>query len=646
MTKASLRTIIIFLLILLPFGLSAENRTAADNVFIAAHRAFLAKNLPRLVEAAEKTRGHILDVYVRFWILSLRLNDADPNEIKDFLKKNADTPLAGELHRKWVHLLGENSEWETFRVEFPLLSKVDSELRCYDIHDRMERLGLESVASEIKPIWLTPRPIPSGCIPVVDAMAASGLLTSSDIRDRLQALMTEGLLTEARRTAGRYAAEGVPPAGEIEKVWRDPSRFLQQKDRILKTAAGRQLCYFAVVSLARRDLLNAADVLQYRLQEVLPLSDQRRLWTYLAIQGARRHLPEALEWFIKGEKEEIYTDQLAWRVRIALRLQNWTEVKNAIEAMKASERDESAWTYWLGRSLLAAGDKYEADKLFAKISGRHDFYGILAAEELGNPLRLPPNASPPTEEELLQVSELPGIRRAMALYRLHFPTEGAKEWLWCVRSMNDRQLLAASELARANRLWDWSIRTAEMTIAEHNFSLRYQAPYKDLFLKHARVRDLDEAMVLGMVRQESMFNAAARSSAGATGLMQLLPATARMTARKIGMSRFHRSLLTKPEINARLGTSYLRDLLDRFSSNYTLAAAAYNAGPHHAERWKTTTPLEGAIYIESIPFTETRRYVKKVMANAVHYAAVFSRETVSLKRILDKVEGNGSGKGD
>ena len=638
---AFLRTVISVLLVLLPLTLFAGNKAAGDDAIIAAHKAFLAQDSARLYDISEKTKGHVLDAYVRFWALSLRIKDAEPEELRDFLNRNAGMVIAEELRQNWLHVLGEKAQWELFTWQFPLLLRADPENRCYALMERMQRLGTDqTVVAEMKSIWQTPRAMPKGCLPVVEEMVKSDLLKPQDIRDRLRILITANLITEARWTAGVYPADGIPDVKRLEDAWRNPSCFLEQDETILKTDVGRELSFIALLFLAKRDLPNAVSFLEGRLHKIIPLPDQRRLWSYLAILGARQHLPEALEWFRKGETETLYDDQLAWRVRIALRQQNWIEVKNTIESMEASLRDESSWIYWLGRALVALGNQQDGRKLFEKISGRHNFYGLLAMEELDIPLQIPPKAQPPTKEELSGVSELPGIKRALALYRLNMPSEAAEEWRWSVRSMNDRQLLAAAKLARTKGIWDRSINTANLTSAEHDFSLRYQAPYRELFVKYARRLYLNEAMVLGLVRQESRFNAAVRSSAGATGLMQLMPETARITAQKIGMNGFHKSRLKRPELNIKLGTSHLRHLLDRFSENYAFAAAAYNAGPHRAERWRDSKPLEGAIYVESIPFTETRRYVKKVMANAVYYATVSGKEPLSLKRILGTIEGD------
>ena len=279
--------------------------------------------------------------------------------------------------------------------------------------------------------------------------------------------------------------------------------------------------------------------------------------------------------------------------------------------MSLPARNEPAWIYWLGRSLCALGAEEDGQALFGRIAGEHHFYGQLAAEELEMPLQIPPQATPPTREELAEVAALTGLQRALILYRLGLRTEATAEWVWTVRAMDDRELLAAAELAHRNGIWDRAINTADKTVAAHDFTLRYPAHYRDVLSKQAQIRKLDEPWVFGLVRQESRFLADARSSAGAAGLMQLLPSTARWVARKIGMKGFHLSRVNRPEVNAALGAFYLRHVLDGFNGNPVLAAAAYNAGPSRARQWCDTRPLEGAIYIETIPFSETRQYVKK-----------------------------------
>jgi soluble lytic murein transglycosylase len=228
------------------------------------------------------------------------------------------------------------------------------------------------------------------------------------------------------------------------------------------------------------------------------------------------------------------------------------------------------------------------------------------------------------------------------LYRLKMRGDGMREWNWAVRGMSDRMLLAASELARRNEVWDRSINTADRTVAVHDYSARYVAPYSEILGEHARAHSLEEHWVLGLVRQESRFIADAKSSVGASGLMQLMPRTAHWIAKKVKLRDYAWSRITKVEVNAALGTAYLKQVLDGLDGSPVLATAAYNAGPGRASRWRGAGALEGAVYAESIPFNETRDYVKKVMANTVLYSTLLGGPVRTLKERLGIIAPRGS----
>jgi len=468
-------------------------------------------------------------------------------------------------------------------------------------------------------------------------MLKSGELTQKDLSDRFRLLVQANLMTEAKRIVERLSAEHVRSVGRIDRIARAPARFLEQSGADLNTAIGRELTIFALIRLAQSDLQRAVRYWGGELREGFPLPDQQYVWAMLATLGARRSLPEAVDWFRQAGEAPLSDEQLAWCARGALRQENWPVVKNAIERMSLSARNESTWIYWLGRSLCALGAEEDGKALFSRIAGGDHFYGRLAAEELEMPLQMPPQASPPTLEELERVTTLTGLQRALILYQLGLRTEATAEWVWTVRAMDDRALLAAAELAHRNGIWDRAISTADKTVATHDFTLRYPTHYRDVLSKQAQIRNIDESLVFGLVRQESRFLAEAKSPVGAAGLMQLLPSTARWVAKKIGMKGFKLSRVSRPEVNAALGAFYLRHVLDGFNGNPVLASAAYNAGPGRARRWCDSRPIEGAIYIETIPFPETRQYVKKVMANTVYYAAVLGGEPRSLKSRLGTI---------
>ncbi|MBU2227259.1 MAG: lytic transglycosylase domain-containing protein [Proteobacteria bacterium] len=633
------RAIFAAILIVLPLTLSAAGGPSRDESLLAAHAAFLAGDKARLARRAADIRDHVLAPYVDFWRLRLNLEEAAPGEIKDFLARHAGTALAEQLRREWLLILGKNGQWELFREERPSLVKDDPDVACYALLAQQGGQYAPAPAAGIKPFWRTPKALPEGCAPLVDAMVQSGEITPRDLRERFRLLVQTGLLTEAKRVAERLPRDQAPQAGQIDNAAQAPVRVLERSGADLKTAAERELVIVALSRLAQNDPQLAAERWNGKLRDRFPLEDRQYVWAMLAVCGARRHLPEAVEWFREAGEMPLSNEQLVWRARIALRQENWPEVRGAIERMSPSARNEPAWIYWLGRSLFVLGERESGRALMGRIAGGHHFYGRLAGEELGMPLQIPPKEAPPTQNEIAEVASLAGLQQALALYRLGLRTEATPEWIWTVRALDDRALLAAAELARRNGIWDRAINTADRTVAAHDFTVRYLTPYRDVLSKEARARQLEEPWVFGLVRQESRFIPDARSSAGAVGLMQLLPSTARWVARKVGMRGFHLSRVSRPEVNAALGAFYLRHVLDEFNGCQILAAAAYNAGPGRAHRWRDVRPLEGAIYIETIPFAETRQYVKNVMANTVYYAAMFGGEQPSLKSRLGTIAG-------
>jgi soluble lytic murein transglycosylase len=628
------------ILVALPATVFAAGVSSQDKALLAARDAFVSGDGFTLAGYVEKIRGHALESYVAFWWLRLRLRleEAAPEELQGFLGRNAGTVLAEQMRRDWLRILGKNGQWDLFRQEFSSLVREDFEVGGYALQERWRRQD-PSVFTEIRSLWKSPKAMPAGCAPVVDAMLLSGDLTPQDLRDRFRLLVRGNLIAEARRIAELMPADQAPSAIRIDDASGAPAMFLERSADGLEKAAGRELAIVALTCLARNDPRQAFHFWDGLPKEAFPLQDRQYVWAMIATHAARCHLPEALDWFGKAGEMPLSDEQLAWRARIALRLENWPEVKGAIERMSPSVRHEPTWIYWLGRSFCALGAKDEGRALLGPIAGEHHFYGRLAAEELAMPLEIPPKAAPPVREEIAEVAARAGMQRALALYRLGLRTEAAAEWRWSVHTMDDRALLAAAELARRNGIWDRVINTADRTIAEHDFSLRYPVPYSKELSKQARVRKLDEPLLFGLVRQESRFIADARSSAGAAGLMQLMPSTASLVAKKIGMKGYRPSRLGRPEVNAALGAFYLRQVLDRFGGNAVLAAAAYNAGPGRARNWCDEKSLEGAIYVETIPFSETRQYVKNVMANAVYYAALLGGEQRPLKSLLGTIGG-------
>jgi soluble lytic murein transglycosylase len=288
--------------------------------------------------------------------------------------------------------------------------------------------------------------------------------------------------------------------------------------------------------------------------------------------------------------------------------------------------------------LRTLGANDAAEGLLKGLAGQTSFYGLLAAEELGTPVSPEWNGFRPLPTDLDRVRAYAGIQRALALYRIGLDNEALREWLFAIRGLDDRDLLAAAEVARLANEPDRAINTANRTVQVHDFSQRYPVPHRDVMALAATKWGLDEAMMYAIIRQESRFMPEARSRAGATGLMQLMPSTAKWVARQIPIQPFNTDMLVRPDVNVTMGTYYFGRVLADLG-HPIMATAAYNAGPGRARRWRDDKPLEGAIYAETIPFNETRDYVKQVFTNAWFYRHRLTGKPTSFRQLLGTVPG-------
>lgn len=598
-----------------------------DDDFLAAREAFRVGDAVKFERAAKSLAGYVLEPYVDYWRLKLRLENAGADEVQALLARLRDGPVADRLRADWLKLLGLKQQWELFDAEYPRLVNEDTELSCFSLQSRL-LTDPDAALRAARALWFSGREQPDSCRALFDTLAAREQLTVDDVWARIRLALEAGNTGVARRVA-----EYLPKGQQADThAWAgiavNAQSFLDRKAVNLKTRDGRETVMFAVHRLARTAPPLAAQQWT-RLGAQFSDAERGYVWGVVAFFGAQRHDPNALRWYAQaGELSDL---QLAWQVRAALRAQSWPDVLAAIDRMSAKESREPAWRYWKARALQAQGRGPEAQALLMPLALEYNFYGQLAAEDLGGSNRIPAAGHQPNRDEVQAVAKLPGFQRALAFYRLNLRYEGNREWNWTIRGFDDKQLLAAAEFARRNEFYDRAINTADRTRELHDFSMRYLAPHRDVMKDYVRQQGLDEAWVYGLIRQESRFIADARSSAGATGLMQLMPATARWVAQKIGLKDYRWTGVSDVGTNINLGTWYLKHVLDTLDNHPVLASAAYNAGPGRARGWRADAPMEAAVYAETIPFNETRDYVKKVMSNASYYSQQFGHTLRSFK---------------
>lgn len=622
----SIRSGLLFLCALL--ACAGMARAAQDDDFLAAREAFRVGDVVKFERSAKSLSGYPLEPYIAYWRLRLRLEQATPEEVQALLERTKDAPVAVSLRADWLRLLATRQQWEQFDAEYTQAPGEDVELLCYTLQSRW-RAGKEEALSYARRLWFSGRDRPDSCTPMFDALAERSQLGPDDVWARIRLALEAGNAGVARRAAEYLPAKEQPEARVLSGIAVNPQAFLEHKNFNLKTRAGRETVMYAAHRLARTAPSQAAQQWA-KLGERFTDAERAYVWGLIAYQGAQRHDPNALAWYAKAA--ELNDQQLAWKVRIALRAKSWPDVLAAVDAMSPKEAQEPAWRYWKARAAKAQGRAAEAQALFTALATDFSFYGQLAAEELGGRGKTPAASYKPTRDEVQAMAKVPGFQRALAFYRLNLRFEGNREWSWTIRNFDDKQLLAAAEFAHRSEIYDRAINTADRTRELHDFSMRYLAPYRDVMKGYVSQQQLDEAWVYGLIRQESRFIADVKSSAGAAGLMQLMPATARWVAQKVGLKDFRGGAQTvNVETNLNLGTWYLKHVLDTLDNHPVLASAAYNAGPGRARAWRAAEPMDAAIYAESIPFNETRDYVKKVMSNANYYSQQFGQTLLSLK---------------
>ena len=625
-----------------------------DDVIVLMSEASKRGDKARLSALLPQVRGHALEPWGVYWEMKARLGEASSVEIQSVMQSIAGTYQEDRLRNDWLQLLGQRRDWQTFSSEYAKYRMNDDrEVRCYALHiDRLRgAVAGDAAAQEVLRNWYGIRDAEDGC-----TLAAGGLLEAKQI-SALDVWKEARLSIEGNRPrAAANAVTLVSPesAAAIGEINANPARYLSAR----AIAAGntrKELVTLALIKMASNDPEAAAGALESKWSVQLSPEERSWAWAVIGKQANLKLSSDAAEYYAKARNEHLNDDLLGWKARTALRATTaalgWPVVLAAINAMSDEGKKDSTWVYWKARALreIAKGkpemvssapqsatptsamvlrpELQEAVNLLESIASVRGFYEILALEELGRKPALPgiPAALSATEKEAARLN--PGLNRALYAIAIGLRSDGVREWNYTTNlhtrgGMSERDLLAAADFACQREVWDRCINTSERTKEAFSPDQRFPMPFRDAVVKRSREINLDPAYVYGLIRQESRFIMDARSHVGASGLMQVMPATARWTANRIGMTGFTQDQLNNRDTNIAIGTAYLKLVLDDFQGSSPLAAAAYNAGPSRPRVWRNGPIMEGAAWAENVPFAETRDYVKKVAANATVYGLI------------------------
>lgn len=556
-------------------------------------------------------------------------------KIRGFIDAHPGLPPADALRQRWLHDLAARKRWDA--VLAYLRPGDDTELQCLATTARIR--GEAAPESELieqgLAFWRRGRSQPDTCDAVFAWLEKRDALTAGEIRHRAKLAIENGNYGLAGYLARKLPSDAADEVRRWLRIVRRPDelRRVQRLDPEIALIAFRRL--------ALRDPETAAG-LQPALAERLDLDAGRRdeMRRLIALLYAQDHDVRALDWFRRLPEESLDAAARGWRIRSALFHGRWQLALDWIEALPPHEREEEEWRYWRGRALAALEREDEAQAVFAALAGERSYHGYLAADALGLPYSLnrrPLEADAAIREDLL--SRYPGIRRARELYALEMRGDARKEWRTIIAELSPAELRQAALLAHE---WQWHER-AIITLVNADYwddlDIRYPLPYLDAVNHAAETTGLDPAYILAIIRTESLFALDARSPAGALGLMQLMPGTARQVAH--GLAAPGAGDLLDPGTAIRLGSHYLRKLHDRFDGHPALVSAAYNAGPTRVRRWLPERSVPADLWIANIPYTETRQYVQRAMSHMTVFEARLDKPVSRLSQRLPPTSGSG-----
>lgn len=621
-----------------------------------ARDAQRARDRKRLGNALIQARqqAHPLTPWIDYWEIGLRLSEVSQGELDAFYARWPGSYVEDRLRNDWLLELGHRRDWKNFATDYARFQmRDDREVLCYSIlaEHHAGRIKADALREQARTAWLAQREGDEGCNLLASTLLETKQFSHAEIWLKLR-LAIENLKPRAARQAA--ALLGKPVEQAVAELQDNAGKYLTRKAK----AGNRQQAELTTATLMRvaaADPAQAAELMSKRWEAQLPHDLAAWTWAQIGRQAAFKLQPEAVDHFERAFKlhgknarhPEWSDETLGWAARAALRAENWPLLQRALGHLAGAEQRDQAWAYWRARALQAtaaagaAGDAQRADAraLLAGLTqgpgATLQFYGRLAAEELGQVLTLPPVPAPLNATERAWAQGHAGLNRAVLLIGSGLRNEGVREWNYSLRGLGDRELLAAAQEACDREIWDRCINTSDRSKTEIDLAQRFPTPYRNELVAKAREVGVDPAYVYGLIRQESRFVLDARSHVGASGLMQVMPATAKWTAKKVGLD-YRPELMTDRDFNLKIGASYLKLVLDDFGGSMAMAAAAYNAGPGRPRRWREGPVLDAAIWAENIPFNETRDYVKKVLTNAAIYAQMMGVDGGSLRARLGR----------
>lgn len=573
--------------------------------------------------------------YLEYEILNRKLSSASDKQLLDFISKHENTLLADKLWRVWIKRLAKAKKWDDIKKNYtPIAATVET--RCHYlealIHTDEEKLAL----LRAEKLWMSATSRPKGCNPLFNELKKRNLLNKDKYWERIQLAVNKGKTKLARGLVKHLPADEQKIAGQLIASHSNPQGALKSK-HIGKGRYSRKVIVHAIKRIARKNSKKGQKLWKsYQRNLTFSKEEKANVNSYLTVRAALNHDTGALKTFAKIPAELRSDDANKWMARMALRDGNWEKLHNAIDAMSDELSAKDIWRYWKARASAETGKKVAANEIYDSLAGNATFYGFLSADHLGKDYTVLEETDIDWENCAKEARKIGAIRRSLEWFHIGKNRNANKEWFWALKHLNKKGVLSAAALALEEERTILAVRTVAKTQDWNQVSLRFPLLYSKLIKQMSDENKVNPAWVYGIMRRESIFNTKAVSSARAVGLMQILPSTARGIAKNLGLNTVNKHDLLTPSINVKLGSAYLSSMLKDFKGSYVKATAGYNAGPGRSVKWTPKgTTIEADRWVESIPFNETRKYVRAVMAYTTIYDAKLTKGKG--KRISDRL---------
>ena len=600
------------------FTAYADEKETLRKAFLAAEKRAWNVNSPEFKRLYKKIADYPLKPYIDLKVLRKNINANSQENIEKFLKKHQGTPLDWPLRKKWLQYLAKKKKKKLFIKYFKPTNDV--RLTCKYLRYQLdEKVPAKQVLPKVTKLWLVGKSQPKVCDPLFKKWQQAGYRTKDIIWQRV-ALAADG----GKYSLIPYLAKLLPKdeqylAQQWYKVRRNPAyvkHVVANKKHKIKTAA---ISYYGLKRLIWRKPKQAIN-LYAKVKKLKLLTDKQinKLTASYAIALASKNHKEAKKWLSKVKGPYFNNKLSQWFITHLLREQNWPKIKQELVKIPKMKQQTSQWQYWYARSLLATNEKEKGTKILNTLAGKRHYYGFLAARYLKKPTQFNHKPLQYNAQEQAKVMQASAAQRAFELFAVKHYHQARKEWNYWLSTLSKQEKFIAVTVAYEKKWFDRGIFTLAKEGYFNDVDIRFPLGFSSEISKQAKYNKINAAWAFAIARRESSFMVDASSPVGARGLMQIMPATAKQLDRK--KSKSHN--LFSARYNIKLGTKYLKNLMKKYKNNQILATAAYNAGPSRVKQWlKASKPLPADIWIETIPFHETREYVKSVLAYQQIYQA-------------------------